>query len=225
LTVGIRSWRACPPPPPSASPALPAASAGVRIVGIDQMMKAGPDGNHGFLLRRAVHIRQSAWGVAPRHPRRRLTGLAPWPSGILRSACSADRLASDTTRRRNVVRSQRVGLKVFPARILCSRQPMTLAPGFSNEASIIRNAEVADPGIVRHANEAQTRDRGTNGPGLTGKMMHRAVAPGPGYSAAIAMPGSRQGAARSPPPRRAAPSSPAATAGCPTHRWTHDRCR
>jgi hypothetical protein len=73
--------------------------------------------------------------------------------------------------------------------------------------SIIRNAEVADPGIVRHANEAQTRDRGTNGPGLTGKMMHRAVAPGPGYSAAIAMPGSRQGAARSPPPRRAAPSS------------------
>jgi hypothetical protein len=70
---------------------------------------------------------------------------------------------------------------------------MTLAPGFSNEASIIRNAEVADPGIVRHANEAQTRDRGTNGPALTGKMMHRAVAPGPGYSAAIAMPGSRQG--------------------------------
>jgi hypothetical protein len=47
-------------------------------------------------------------------------------------------------------------------------------------------------------------------------MMHRAVAPGPGYSAAIAMPGSRQGAARSPPPRRAAPSSPAATARCPT---------
>jgi hypothetical protein len=40
-----------------------------------------------------------------------------------------------------------------------------------------------------------------------------------------AMPGSRQGAARSPPPRRAAPSSPAATARCPTHRWTHDRCR
>src|ERR1700704_3973528 len=39
-----------------------------------------------------------------------------------------------------------------------------------------------------------------------------------------AMPGSRQGAARSPPPRRAAPSSPAATARCPT-RWTHDRCR
>jgi hypothetical protein len=37
--------------------------------------------------------------------------------------------------------------------------------------------------------------------------MHRAVAPGPGYSAAIAMPGSCQGAARSPPPRRAAPSS------------------
>ena len=26
-------------------------------------------------------------------------------------------------------------------------------------------------------------------------------------------------------PRRAAPSSPAATARCPTHRWTHDRCR
>jgi hypothetical protein len=38
-------------------------------------MKAGPDGNQGFLLRRAVRIRQSAWGVAPRHPRRRLTGL------------------------------------------------------------------------------------------------------------------------------------------------------
>jgi hypothetical protein len=55
--------------------------------------------------------------------------------------------------------------------------------------------------------------------------MHRAVAPGPGYSAAIAMPGSRQGAARSPPPRRAAPSCPAAKARCPTHRWTHDRCR
>ena len=33
-----------------------------------------------------------------------------------------------------------------------------------------------------------------------------------------------RGAARSPPPRRAAPSSPAATARCPTHRWTHDRC-
>jgi len=31
--------------------------------------------------------------------------------------------------------------------------------------------------------------------------------------------------ARSAPPRRAAPSSPAATARCPTHRWTHDRCR
>ena len=60
------------------------------------------------------------------------------------------------------------------------------------EARIIRDAEVADPGIVRRANEAQTRDRGTNGPALTGKMMHRAVAPGPGYSAAIAMPGSRQ---------------------------------
>jgi hypothetical protein len=28
----------------SASPALPAASAGVRFVSIDQMMKAGPDG-------------------------------------------------------------------------------------------------------------------------------------------------------------------------------------
>jgi hypothetical protein len=28
----------------SASPALPAASASVRFVGIDQMMKAGPDG-------------------------------------------------------------------------------------------------------------------------------------------------------------------------------------
>jgi hypothetical protein len=71
-----------------------------------------------------------------------------------------------------------------------------IAPGFSkdiHEARIIRDAEVADPGIVRRANEAQTRDRGTNGPALTGKMMHRAVAPGPGYSAAIAMPGSRQG--------------------------------
>jgi hypothetical protein len=56
-------------------------------------------------------------------------------------------------------------------------------------------------------------------------MMHRAVAPGPGYSTAIAMPGSCQGAARSPPPRRAAPSSPAATARCPTHRWTGNRCR
>jgi hypothetical protein len=78
-----------------------------------------------------------------------------------------------------------------------------------HEARIIRDAEVADPGIVRRANEAQTRDRGTNGPALTGKMMHRAVAPGPGYSAAIATPGSRQGAVRSPPPRRAAPSSPA----------------
>jgi hypothetical protein len=85
-----------------------------------------------------------------------------------------------------------------------------IAPGFSkdiHEARIIRDAEVADPGIGRRANEAQTRDRGTNGPALTGKMMHRAVAPGPGYSAAIAMPGSCQGAARSPPPRRAAPSS------------------
>jgi hypothetical protein len=69
-----------------------------------------------------------------------------------------------------------------------------IAPGFSkdlHEARIIRDAEVADPGIVRRANEAQTRDRGTNGPALTGKMTHRAVAPGPGYSAAIAMPGSR----------------------------------
>ena len=83
-------------------------------------MKAGPDGNHGFLLRRAVHIRQSAWGVAPRHPRRRLTGLAPWPSGILRSACSADRLASDTTRRRNVVRSQ---LAVAPGPTIALQLP------------------------------------------------------------------------------------------------------
>ena len=87
-----------------------------------------------------------------------------------------------------------------------------IAPGFSkdiHEASVIRDAEVADPGVVRRANEAQTRDRGTNGPALTGKMMHRAVAPGPGYSAAIAMPGVAQGVVRSPPPRRAAPSSPA----------------
>jgi hypothetical protein len=52
---------------------------------------------------------------------------------------------------------------------------------------------VADPGIVRRAKEAQTRDRGTNGPALTGKMMHRAVAAGPGYSAAIAMPGVASG--------------------------------
>jgi hypothetical protein len=43
--------------------ALPAASAGVRFVGIDQMMKAGPDGNHGFLLRRAVHIFGILFGV------------------------------------------------------------------------------------------------------------------------------------------------------------------
>jgi hypothetical protein len=55
-----------------------------------------------------------------------------------------------------------------------------IAPGFSkdiHEASIIRDAEVADPGIVRRANEAQTRDRGTNGPALTGKMMHRGRCP------------------------------------------------
>jgi hypothetical protein len=50
---------------------LPAASASERFVGIDQRMKAGPDGNHGFLLRRAVRIRQSAWGVAPRRLTRR----------------------------------------------------------------------------------------------------------------------------------------------------------
>jgi hypothetical protein len=43
--------------------------------------------------------------------------------------------------------------------------------------------------------------------------MHQAVAPGPGHSVAIAMPGSCQGAARSPPPRRAAPSAPAAKPG------------
>jgi hypothetical protein len=70
-----------------------------------------------------------------------------------------------------------------------------IAPGFSkdiHEAGIIRDAEVADPGIVRRANE-ETRDRGTNGPALTGKMMHRAVAPGPGYSAAIGMPGVASG--------------------------------
>jgi hypothetical protein len=38
-----------------------------------------------------------------------------------------------------------------------------------HEARIIRDAEVADPGIERRANEAQTRDRGTNGPALTGE--------------------------------------------------------
>ena len=38
-------------------------------------MKAGPDGNHGFLLRRAVRIRQSAWGVAPRHSTHRAVSL------------------------------------------------------------------------------------------------------------------------------------------------------
>src|SRR6266576_3007210 len=54
---------------------LPAASASERFVGIDQRMKAGPDGNHGFLLRRAVRIRQSAWGVAPRHSTHRAVSL------------------------------------------------------------------------------------------------------------------------------------------------------
>ena len=54
---------------------LPAASASERFVGIDQRMKAGPDGNHGFLLRRAVRIRQSAWGVAPRRLTRRPVSL------------------------------------------------------------------------------------------------------------------------------------------------------
>jgi hypothetical protein len=38
----LTCWRACRPP--SASPALPAASASVRFVGIVQMMKAGPNG-------------------------------------------------------------------------------------------------------------------------------------------------------------------------------------
>jgi hypothetical protein len=37
--------------------------------------KAGTDGNHGFLLRRAVRIRQSAWGVAPRHSTHRAVSL------------------------------------------------------------------------------------------------------------------------------------------------------
>jgi len=38
-------------------------------------MKAGPDGNQGFLLRRAVRIRQSAWDVAPRRLTRRPVSL------------------------------------------------------------------------------------------------------------------------------------------------------
>src|SRR5216684_6402444 len=79
------------------------------------------------------------------------------------------------------------------------------APADRQPATAAGQTGRGGPPTRRRANEAQTRDRGTNGPALTGKMMHRAVAPGPGYSAAIAMPGSRQGAARSPPPRRAAP--------------------
>ena len=42
---------------------------------LEPLAKAGPDGNHGFLLRRAVRIRQSAWGVAPRHSTHRAVSL------------------------------------------------------------------------------------------------------------------------------------------------------
>jgi len=48
-----------------------------------------------------------------------------------------------------------------------------------------------------------TRDRGTKRPGAYGKMMHQAVAPGPGHSVAIAM----RGRVRVPPGRQTASTS------------------
>jgi uncharacterized protein YjbJ (UPF0337 family) len=64
-----------PAAPPAAAPAILRLRWPSVELAADQTMKAGPDGNQGFLLRRAVRIRQSAWDVGPRRLTRRPVSL------------------------------------------------------------------------------------------------------------------------------------------------------